>query len=172
MLALARDNQRKAGATNVEFLKGDIEHIPLPDNSVDVIISNCVINLAADKDQVLREAFRVLKPGGRFGVSDVVTRGPVPEQLRKDVLMWVGCIAGALEESDYRAKLAAAGFESIGVEPTRIYKLEDAREFLTDKGLDIEALAPQVDAKFMSAFVRATKPAAAPTSAPRSTCCG
>ena len=141
MLALARDNQRKAGATNVEFLKGEIEAIPLPDNSVDVIISNCVINLSADKDRVLREAFRVLKPGGRFAVSDVVTRGDVPEQVRKDMLLWVGCIAGALEESDYRAKLAAAGFEAIGIEPTRVYKVDDAREFLAGKGLDVDALA-------------------------------
>ena len=136
MLALAHDNQRKAGATNVEFLKGEIENIPLPDNSVDVIISNCVINLSADKDSVLREAFRVLKPGGRFAVSDVVTRGDVPAQMRKDMLLWVGCIAGALEEGDYRAKLAAAGFEAIGIEPTRIYKVEDAREFLAGKGLE------------------------------------
>jgi SAM-dependent methyltransferase len=158
MLALARDNQRKAGATNVEFLKGEIEAIPLPDNSVDVIISNCVINLSADKDRVLREAFRVLKPGGRFAVSDVVTRGDVPEQVRKDMLLWVGCIAGALEESDYRAKLAAAGFEAIGVEPTRVYRVDDAREFLTGKGLDVDTLATQVDGKFMSAFVRAAKP--------------
>ncbi len=162
MLALARDNQRKAGATNVEFLKGEIENIPLPDNSVDVIISNCVINLSADKDRVLSEAFRVLKPGGRFAVSDVVTRGDVPEQLRKDMLLWVGCIAGALEESDYRAKLAAAGFEAIGIEPTRVYKVEDAREFLAGKGLDVDALASEVDGKFMSAFVRAVKPQAAP----------
>jgi 2-polyprenyl-3-methyl-5-hydroxy-6-metoxy-1,4-benzoquinol methylase len=161
MLALARDNQRKAGAANVEFLKGEIENIPLPDNSVDVIISNCVINLSADKDRVLREAFRVLKPGGRFAVSDVVTRGDVPEQVRKDMLLWVGCIAGALDESDYRAKLAAAGFEAIGVEPTRVYKVEDARELLSGKGLDVDALAQQVDGKFMSAFVRATKPRAA-----------
>ena len=161
MLALARDNQRKAGATNVEFLKGEIEAIPLPDNSVDVIISNCVINLSADKDRVLREAFRVLKPGGRFAVSDVVTRGDVPERVRKDMLLWVGCIAGALEESDYRAKLAAAGFEAISVEPTRVYKVEDAREFLAGKGLDVDALAQQVDGKFMSAFVRAVKPKAA-----------
>ncbi len=158
MLALARDNQRKAGAQNVEFLKGEIENIPLPDNSVDVIISNCVINLSADKDRVLREAFRVLRPGGRFAVSDVVTRGAIPEQVRKDVLLWVGCIAGALDEGDYRAKLAAAGFEAIGVEPTRVYKVEDAREFLTGKGLDVDALARQVDGKFMSAFVRARKP--------------
>ena len=127
MLALARENQRKAGATNVEFLKGEIEHIPLPDNSVDVIISNCVINLSADKDRVLKEAFRVLKPGGRFAVSDVVTRGAIPDPIRKDVLAWVGCIAGALDESDYREKLAAAGFEAIGIEPTRVYKVEDAR---------------------------------------------
>ncbi|MGD0184383.1 MAG: arsenite methyltransferase [Roseiarcus sp.] len=162
MLALACDNQRKAGANNVEFLKGEIENIPLPDNSVDVIISNCVINLSADKDRVLREAFRVLKPGGRFAVSDVVTRGDVPERLRKDMLLWVGCIAGALEENDYRAKLVAAGFEAIGIEPTRIYKIDDAREFLAGKGLDVDALAAQVDGKFMSAFVRAVKPKAAP----------
>jgi len=161
MLALARDNQRKAGAANVQFLKGEIEAIPLPDNSVDVIISNCVINLSADKDRVLAEAFRVLKPGGRFAVSDVVTRGAIPEAVRRDVLLWVGCIAGALDESDYRAKLAGAGFEAIGVEPTRVYKVEDAREFLTGKGLDVDALARQVDGKFMSAFVRAAKPKAA-----------
>ncbi len=163
MLALARDNQRKAGAANVEFLEGEIENIPLPDNSVDVIISNCVINLSADKDRVLGEAFRVLKPGGRFAVSDVVTRGDVPEQLRKDMLLWVGCIAGALEEGDYRAKLAAAGFERIGIEPTRVYRMEDAREFLTGKGLDVDALASGVDGEFMSAFVRAVKPQAPPT---------
>jgi trans-aconitate methyltransferase len=171
MLALARDNQRKAGATNVEFLKGEIEAIPLPDNSVDVIISNCVINLSADKDLVLREAFRVLKPGGRFAVSDVVTRGDVPDELRKDMLLWVGCIAGALDESDYRAKLAAAGFEAIGVEPTRVYKVEDAREFLSGKGLDVDALAQQVDGKFMSAFVRATKPQASRKCEIASACC-
>ena len=159
MLTLARENQRKAGAENVEFLKGEIEHIPLPDSSVDVIISNCVINLSADKDRVLREAFRVLKPGGRFAVSDVVTRGAVPEQLRRDMLLWAGCVAGALEENDYRMKLAAAGFEAIGIEPTRVYKVEDARVFLTGKGLDVDAIAPAVDGKFMSAFVRATKPA-------------
>ena len=158
MLALARENQRKAGATNVEFLKGEIEHIPLPDSSVDVIISNCVINLSADKDRVLHEAFRVLKPGGRFAVSDVVTRGEVPEQVRRDMLLWVGCIAGALDENEYRMKLAAAGFEAIGVEPTRVYKVEDARLFLTDKGVDVDAIAPAVDGKFMSAFVRAEKP--------------
>jgi ubiquinone/menaquinone biosynthesis C-methylase UbiE len=158
MLALARDNQKKAGARNVEFLKGEIEHIPLPDNSVDVIISNCVINLSADKDQVLREAFRVLKPGGRFAVSDVVTRGQVPEQLRRDMLLWVGCIAGALEEREYKSKLKAAGFQDASIEPTRIYRVEDAREFLAGKGIDVDAMAKEVDGKFMSAFVRAVKP--------------
>ena len=158
MLALARENQKKAGAENVEFLKGEIEHIPLPDNSVDVIISNCVINLSGDKDQVLRESFRVLKPGGRFAVSDVVTRGAVPEELRRDILLWVGCIAGALEETQYRAKLAAAGFEAIAIEPTRVYRVEEAREFLTGKGIDVDAMAKSVEGKFMSAFVRAVKP--------------
>jgi arsenite methyltransferase len=158
MLALARENQRKAGAENVEFLKGEIEHIPLPDNSVNVIISNCVINLSADKDRVLREAFRVLKPGGRFAVSDVVTRGSVPEQLRRDILLWAGCIAGALEENEYRMKLAVAGFEAISVEPTRIYEIDDAREFLSGKSVDVDAIAAAVDGKFMSAFVRAKKP--------------
>jgi SAM-dependent methyltransferase len=171
MLALARENQRKAGATNVEFLKGEIEAIPLPDNSVDVIISNCVINLSGDKDRVLQEAFRVLKPGGRFAVSDVVTRGDVPEQLRRDMLLWVGCIAGALEENDYRARLAAAGFDAIGIEPTRIYQVEDAREFLTGKGIDVDAMAKSVDGKFMSAFVRATKPKAAKTACCAPGCC-
>ena len=160
MLALANENKRKAGVENVEFLKGEIEHIPLPDNSVDVIISNCVINLSADKDQVLREAFRVLKPGGRFAVSDVVTQGEIAPEIRKSVLAWVGCIAGALEEKEYRAKLAAAGFTHVEVEPTRIYRAEDARETLLREGIDIEAIAPQVDGKFMSAFVRAVKPAA------------
>src|SRR6202042_587473 len=144
MLALARENQRKAGAENVEFLKGEIEHIPLPDCSVDVIISNCVINLAADKDRVLREAFRVLKPGGRFAVSDVVVRGSVPEAVRKSMLLWVGCIAGALEESDYIAKLTGAGFEDVTVEPTRVYNVEDARKFFTEAGVDVDAIAPQV----------------------------
>jgi arsenite methyltransferase len=158
MLALARENQRKVGADNVEFLKGQIEDIPLPDNSVDVIISNCVINLSADKDRVLREAFRVLRPGGRFAVSDVVTRGDIPSNLRENALLWIGCIAGALDESDYRAKLAAAGFDQIEIEPTRVYNVEDAREFLTEKGLDADAIAPQVNGKFMSAFVRASKP--------------
>jgi arsenite methyltransferase len=158
MLALARDNQLKAGVDNVEFLKGEIENIPLPDNSVDVVISNCVINLSGDKDRVLREAFRVLKPGGRFAVSDVVTRGEVPARIRQDILLWVGCIAGALDDADYAAKLAAAGFAAISIEPTRVYNVEDAREFLTGKGIDVDALARQVDGKFMSAFVRATKP--------------
>src|SRR5881397_1516648 len=158
MLALARENQKKAGIDNVEFLKGEIEHIPLPDNSVDVIISNCVINLSADKDRVLREAFRVLKPGGRFAVSDVVTRGAMPLEIRERVLLWVGCIAGALEENEYRSKLAAAGFENIILEPTRIYRIEDARLFLSGNGIDVDRIAAHVDGKFMSAFVRATKP--------------
>ena len=159
MLALANANKESAGAKNVEFLKGEIEHIPLPDNSVDVIISNCVINLSADKDAVLREAFRVLRPGGRLAVSDVVTRGQMPPEIRKSVLLWVGCIAGALEETEYRNKLTAAGFGDVEVEPTRIYKVEDAREFLSVHGLDVDAIAPQVDGKFLSAFIRAVKPA-------------
>ncbi|HXX18019.1 MAG TPA: arsenite methyltransferase [Candidatus Acidoferrum sp.] len=159
MLALARENQRKAGIENVEFLKGEIENIPLPEKSVDVVISNCVINLSADKARVLREAFRVLKPGGRFAVSDVVVRGPVPADIRKSVELWVGCIAGALDESDYRAKLAAAGFAEIEIEPMRVYTVEDARQFLTAQGIDVDAVAPQVDGKFASAFVRARKPA-------------
>jgi arsenite methyltransferase len=158
MLDLARQNQRKAGAQNVEFLKGDIESIPLPDSSVDVIISNCVINLSADKDRVLREAFRVLRPGGRFAVSDVVTRGAVPAEIRNSMLLWVGCVAGALEETEYRAKLHAAGFEGIDIEPTRIYRAEDAREFLENKGIDAGTIGSHVDGKFMSAFIRATKP--------------
>ena len=158
MLALAHENQRKAGVNNVEFLKGEIENIPLPDNSVDVIISNCVINLSADKSRVLQEAFRVLKPGGRFAVSDVVVRGDVPEEVRKNVLLWVGCIAGALKDTEYISKLTEAGFESIDIEPTRVYNVEDARTFLTKEGVDVDAIAPQVDGKFMSAFVRATKP--------------
>jgi ubiquinone/menaquinone biosynthesis C-methylase UbiE len=168
MLALANENKRKAGAENVEFLRGEIEHIPLPDNSVDVIISNCVINLSADKDRVLREAFRVLKPGGRLAVSDVVTRGEVDPQIRQNVLLWVGCVAGALEEGEYRDKLMSAGFEQVEIEPTRIYRVEDAREFLSEKGLDVDAIAPQIDGKFMSAFVRATKTAAKTAEA----CCG
>ena len=158
MLELARANQKKAGVENVEFLKGEIEQIPLPDNSVDVIISNCVINLSADKDKVLSEAFRVLKPGGRFAVSDVVTRGEMPPEIREKVLLWVGCVAGALQESEYRSKLAAAGFENISVEPTRIYRSDDARTFLAGNGIDVDSIALQVDGKFMSAFVRATKP--------------
>jgi len=169
MLALARGNKAKSGIENVEFLKGEIESIPLPDNSVDVVISNCVINLSADKDKVLREAFRVLKPGGRFAVSDVVTNGEMPSEIREKVLLWVGCIAGALEESDYRAKLAAAGFTNIDVEPTRIYHAGDARTFLSGQGIDVDAIATQVDGKFFSAFVRATKPAPAACCAPG--CC-
>ena len=160
MLALARENQEKAGVRNVEFLKGEIEAIPLPENSVDVIISNCVINLSADKDRVLREAFRVLKPGGRLAVSDVVVRGAVPDEVRRSMLLWVGCIAGALQDWEYTAKLAQAGFEGIEIEPTRVYDVEDARAFLESAGIDVDALAPQVGGKFMSAFVRARKPGA------------
>jgi arsenite methyltransferase len=164
MLALAQENQRQAGATNVEFLKGQIEEIPLPDDSVDVVISNCVINLSADKSRVLREAFRVLRPGGRFAVSDVVVRGEVPGAVRQSMLLWVGCIAGALEENDYRAKLMAAGFVDADLEPTRTYDIEDARVFLTEAGISVDEIAPLVEGKFLSAFIRATKPAAA--------CCG
>jgi SAM-dependent methyltransferase len=159
MLELARENQRKAGATNVEFLKGEIENIPLPDNSVDVIISNCVINLSGDKDRVLSEAFRVLRPGGRFAVSDVVVRGEVPPAIRRNVELWIGCVAGALDESDYQAKLHRAGFEAIEIEPTRMYYATDARKFFEKANLDMDAIAPIVDGKFMSAFVRARKPA-------------
>jgi arsenite methyltransferase len=169
MLALARENQSKAGVENVEFLKGEIENIPLPDNSVDVVISNCVINLSADKDRVLREAFRVLKPGGRFAVSDVVVRGDVPEPVRRSMEMWVGCIAGALQYHEYISKLANAGFEGIDIEPTRVYSIEDARQFLTGEGLDVEAMAPQVEGKFMSAFIRAVKPLPKECCGP--TCC-
>ena len=158
MLALARENQRKAGVGNVEFLKGEIENIPMPNNSVDVIISNCVINLSGDKDRVLSEAFRVLKPGGRFAVSDVVTRGEVPAVIRRDILLWAGCIAGALRDTEYVEKLAKAGFESIKIEPTRVYDIDDARALLTEKGIDVDTIAPQVKGKFMSAFVRAIKP--------------
>jgi arsenite methyltransferase len=158
MLALARENQRQAGVENVEFLKGEMENIPLPDNSVEVIISNCVINLSGDKDRVLSEAFRVLKPGGRFAVSDVVTQGEIPAEVRENMLLWVGCIAGALQDNDYVAKLAEAGFEGIEIEPTRIYDVEDARAFLSGQGVDVDAIAPQVQGKFMSAFIRATKP--------------
>jgi arsenite methyltransferase len=168
MLALANQNKRKASIENVEFLKGEIEHIPLADNTVDVIISNCVINLSADKDQVFREALRVLKPGGRFAVSDVVTHGEIPPEIRQSVLLWVGCIAGALDENEYRAKLASAGFEKIEIEPTRIYRAEDAREFFTAQNMDVDSIAPQVDGRFMSAFVRAVKPVGAVANP----CCG
>jgi len=160
MLALARENQRKAGVENVEFLKGEIENIPLPDNSVDVVISNCVINLSVDKDTVLREAFRVLKPGGRLAVSDIVVRGEVPAEIRRNVELWAGCMAGALEENEYRLKLARAGFQAIDVEPTRIYRIADARDLLSSGGFDVDALAPLVDGKFISAFIRARKPLA------------
>ncbi len=166
MRRLAHETKRRAGVDNVEFLKGEIEHIPLPDNSVDVIISNCVINLSTDKDRVLREAFRVLKPGGRFAVSDVVTRGEMLPEIRKNVLLWVGCVAGALEENEYRSKLTSAGFEQIDLEPTRVYRIEDAREFLSGQNIDVDAIAPQVDGKFMSAFVRAVKPQS------NEVCCG
>ena len=158
MLALARENQKKAGIQNVEFLKGEIENIPLPANAVDVVISNCVINLSADKDKVLREAFRVLRPGGRFAVSDVVVKGDVPDEIKRSVESWVGCVAGALEESEYVSKLRAAGFEAVSVEPTRVYKVEDARQFLSDQGIDVDSIAGEVDGKFFSAFIRARKP--------------
>lgn len=164
MLALARENQRQAGVGNVEFLKGEIENIPLPDNSIDVVISNCVINLSADKDRVLREALRVLKPGGRFAVSDVVVRGSVPDEIRRSMLLWVGCVAGALEENDYRARLLRAGFADVSFEVTRVYDVEDARRFLTEAGVNVDLLAPAVKGKFLSAFIRANKP--------KSTCCG
>jgi SAM-dependent methyltransferase len=164
MLALAEENKAKSGLTNVEFLRGEIENIPLPDNSVDVIISNCVVNLSGDKDRVLKEAFRVLKPGGRLAISDVVTRGDIPAEIRRSVELWVGCIAGALSEDEFRQKLQKACFTDVEIEPTRIYQVEDAREFLTGQGFDVDALAPQVDGKFMSAFVRATKPTVS--------CCG
>ncbi len=167
MLALARENQRKAGATNVEFLRGRIEAIPLPSNSVDLVISNCVINLSTDKDTVLREAFRVLKPGGRFAVSDVVVRGDVPADVRRSMELWVGCIAGALSDTEFASKLKAAGFTDVEVEPWRVYNVEDARAFLMETGLDVDALASQVQDKFASAFVRATKPLAQSKS-----CCG
>jgi len=176
MLSLARENQKKAGVENVEFLKGAIENIPLPDNAVDVIISNCVINLSGDKDRVLSEAFRVLKPGGRFAISDVVVRGKVPEDIRKSMELWVGCIAGALEENQYREKLALAGFESIDVETTRVYRADEAREFLQAAGLDPDLVGPQIDGKFISAFVRAAKPASQTKSDPAivgaKSCCG
>jgi SAM-dependent methyltransferase len=158
MLALARRNQAESGLTNVEFLKGEIESIPLPDSSVDVIISNCVINLSADKDRVLREAFRVLKPGGRFAVSDIVVRGDLPAEIRRSVELWVGCVAGAMEESEYVEKLTRAGFTDVGIEPTRIYELADARDFLANERVDVDRIAPQIEGRFMSAFVRATRP--------------
>ena len=166
MLALAEENKRKSGLTNVEFLKGEIENIPLPDDSVDVIVSNCVINLSGDKDRVLQEAFRVLKPGGRFAISDVVVRGEVPEEIRKSMELWVGCVAGALSDIEYQQKLAAAGFESVDIEATRVYNVDDAREFLKAAGIDADSIAPKVQDKFISAFVRAAKPAAAKA------CCG
>jgi arsenite methyltransferase len=174
MLALARENQKKAGVTNVEFLKGAIENVPLPDNSVDVIISNCVINLSGDKDRVLAEAFRVLKPGGRLAVSDIVVRGPVPAGIRKSMELWVGCVAGALQEQEYCEKLARAGFESIDLEATRVYKMDEARDFLVAAGLDPEIAGPQIDGKFISAFVRAGKPAAktATVGSASDSCCG
>jgi arsenite methyltransferase len=162
MLALARENQRKAGVANAEFLRGEIEHIPLPDGSVDVIISNCVINLSTDKARVFAEAFRVLRPGGRFAVSDVVVRGDVPTEIRRSMELWVGCIAGALEEADYVSGLTRAGFEAVSIEPTRVYDIEDARAFLSGRGIDVDAVAPLVRDRFMSAFVRARKPATTP----------
>jgi arsenite methyltransferase len=168
MLALSNENKRKSGLENVEFLKGEIENIPLPDNSVDVIISNCVINLSADKDRVLREAFRVLKPGGRLAVSDVVTHGEIEASIRQSILLWVGCVAGALEDNEYRRKLTAGGFEQVDIEPTRVYRAEDARDILRAEGIDVDAIAPQVDGKFMSAFIRAVKPAKSAAK----TCCG
>jgi arsenite methyltransferase len=158
MLALARENQKKAGVENVEFLKGEIEAIPLPDNTVDVVISNCVINLSGDKDAVLREAFRVLKPGGRFAVSDIVTRGEIPDEIRENLFLWAGCIAGALEENEYCKKLAQAGFVDIGIEPTRVYKSDDVLELFKEKGFDVSELAPKIEGKFISGFVRARKP--------------
>jgi SAM-dependent methyltransferase len=171
MLALANENKRRAGAENVEFLKGHIERVPLPDNSVDVIISNCVINLSADKARVLREAFRVLKPGGRFAVSDVVVRGDPPPEVRRNMELWIGCVAGALDELEYRDLLADAGFRRIEIEPTRVYKAEDAAAFLAGSGLDPETFAAQIDGKFMSAFVRAAKPTRT-LSVKAASCCG
>jgi arsenite methyltransferase len=169
MLALAEENKRKSGLANVEFLRGEIENIPLPENSVDVIVSNCVINLSADKDRVMREAFRVLKPGGRFAVSDVVVHGEVPAEIRRSMELWVGCVAGALRDVEYQQKLTAAGFESVEIEPTRVYKLEDAKEFLISAGIDADAIAPEVEDKFASAFIRAKKPASSSCCSP--TCC-
>jgi len=172
MLALARENQARSGLTNVEFLKGEIEHIPLPDNSIDVIISNCVINLSADKDRVIAEAFRVLKPGGRFAVSDVVVRGDhIPSEVRRSMELWVGCVAGALEETTYRNKLAGAGFEAVDVEPTRVYRSADAKQFLQEAGLSDDATLAQIDGRIMSAFIRAQKPAKVAKSCCGPTCC-
>jgi arsenite methyltransferase len=171
MLALARENQRKSGIKNAAFLKGEIETIPLPDDSVDVVISNCVINLSADKSKVLREAFRVLKPGGRFAVSDVVVRGDVPEEVRRSMELWVGCIAGALSDYEYVAKLAKAGFDSIDIEPTRVYSIEDARQFLAGEGIDVDTISKEVEGKFISAFIRAQKPSSPTKSCCRPTCC-
>lgn len=171
MLELARANQAKAGVTNVEFLKGDIEHIPLPDNSVDLIISNCVINLSPDKDRVLAEAFRVLKPGGRLAVSDIVVRGEVPQEIKRSIELWAGCVAGALEEGDYIAKLERAGFEGVSIEPTRVYTAADARELFEGTDINLDAIAPAVDGKFISGFVRATKPEASPAACCATTCC-
>lgn len=172
MLNLARENQKKAGVANVEFLRGEIENIPLPGNTVDVIISNCVINLSGDKDRVLREAFRVLKPGGRFAVSDVVTRGDIPAELKRSMELWIGCVAGALSEDEYRAKLGAAGFGAIEIEPTRVYSVEDARQFLTGSGIDVDAVAPLIEGKVFSAFVRAVKPETAKRECCGPACCG
>jgi len=171
MLELARANQAKAGLTNVEFLKGDVEHIPLPANSIDLIISNCVINLSTDKDQVFAEAFRVLKPGGRVAVSDIVIRGEMPFEVRRSLELWAGCVAGALEEGEYKTKLAHAGFETISIEPTRVYTAADARELFEGTGIDVDALAPMVDGKLISGFVRAVKPAANPVTCCAPTCC-
>jgi arsenite methyltransferase len=171
MLELARANQAKAGVTNVEFLKGDIEHIPLPDHSVDLIISNCVINLSPDKDRVLAEAFRVLKPGGRFAVSDIVVRGEMPAEVRRNLELWAGCVAGALEETEYKNKLQAAGFEQVSIEATRVYSAADARDLFEGTGVDVEAIAPLVDGKFISGFVRAIKPAVSPAACCATTCC-
>src|SRR5471032_568411 len=174
MLALARENQQKAGATNVEFLKGEIEHIPLPDNTVDVVISNCVINLSGDKRRVIQESFRVLKPGGRFAISDVVVRGAVPENVRKNMELWIGCVAGALEEKEFISLLSDAGFENPSIEPTRVYETKDAAAFLAGTGLDVAAITPQIEGKFISAFVRGTKPATTSRSLPnaKDACCG
>ena len=169
MLALAEKNKRESGLLNVEFLKGEIEDIPLPDNSVDVVISNCVINLSGDKDRVVKEAFRVLKPGGRFAVSDVVVRGHVSAEIKKNMELWVGCVAGALSDYDYVAKLAKAGFDNINIQPTRVYSIEDARAFLAGRGVNVDSMVKEVEGKFMSAFIRASKPAAAPCCAP--SCC-